>query len=159
MKNPKVTASYTERHTMYNLFPLMARTAVVCVVPKVIDAVHDAFFKTKPKFPKKKKPGTITRKRVKKVDMTPLTQAHYDHIIVRHKQMVAYNRNRPMKDRFKVPQLIELLNKEFGLDKAAPSYSDIYNNRKPRSHFPKAENNEEIFKVYVRSKIDTAINN
>lgn len=144
-KKAPQSLTYTERHTMYNLLPLMARTAVICIVPKAIDAAHSAFFKTKPKLPKlpgKKAP--IKRIRTKKVDMTKITREHYDHIIFMHKALVAYNLYRSAQDKIQNPEFITGLNTEFGMDKAAPAFSGIYNNRVERDSLHTA--NEPILK-------------
>lgn len=144
--NKKVTnPTYTETHTMYNLFPLMARTAVVCVVPKAIDAIHSALFKPKKIYGATNKVtinGKRTRVRTKKVDMTPITRQHYDIVVVRHNALMAFNKGKPLAARIKNPLFIAGLNEEFGMDKSATAFSAIYTGKIQREDL--VENDERL---------------
>jgi len=152
MKDSKVT-TFTERNTMYNLFPLMARTAVVCVVPKAIDMIHDAFFKTK-KAPsnfekmitvptgghslhpvEEKVKSKIPRK---KSDTSPFYKEHFDYVNWQHKEFTKYNANRKRVDRQTQAEFIKELNKDLGMDKSPGSYRILWDGTIKRSSLKKA---------------------
>lgn len=128
----KATPTFTETHTMYNLFPLMAKTALLAAIPKTIDVVYASFFEKK----KTEEIKQIRRRRLKSVDMTPLTQQHYDIVIQRHQEMKNYNRYRPMKERFTTQNLADGLNFEFGLDKSITAYSNFWRGAVARNSLP-----------------------
>ena len=125
--------TFTERHTMYNLLPLMARTAIVCVVPKAIDAIHDTFFKTKP-APKKALPPTRVKKRI--TDTTKFTKQHHDVICNMHDNFVNANKGLKPAEKRRVPSLVAELNGLFGLHKSVTSYSNIWTGSIRREKLP-----------------------
>lgn len=134
----KRTPTFTEQHTMYNLFPLMARTAILAVIPKTIDVIHAAVVKKVHKQPEPQL-KQIRRRRLKKVDTTPLTKMHYDIVMERHGRMIQFNEGLPMSERITTTDLTEGLNKEFGLDKSITAYSNFWRGAVSRESLPDGE--------------------
>jgi len=131
-KAQKRELTFTERHTMYNLLPLMARTAIICIIPKCIDAAHDALFKTKKFHVKRtkfiKRNFTKQAGERKPYDMTKLTQEDYDIIVKRHAEFKEINIKRRLNNKIphQLPYLVKALNKELKVTKSPAVYSRIY---------------------------------
>ncbi len=138
------------------MYQLLGKTAIVCAVPKIIDALSDWFTGKPAKFTGKssepesaipiaqtKLPAPLVSLR-KKRDSTRWTQVHYDYVIFMFGVWTDWNFNNP-KDKKTRNQLVDFLNARMGLHKSKTAYSRIFNGMVDRNALAKG-------KVYFDNK-------
>ncbi len=147
--------------------PVLAKTVIVCVVPKLIEHAPNIiktlwchFFGGKTQPEKKEKefydptpisPGTFKtskqttlvpraepKKPKKPRDTRPFTKVHFDYANKIHRKWQEYNNSHPGKYR-KQDVIIAHLNKQMGLDKSRTAMSKLWNGTIKREDLPAGE--------------------